>query len=157
MAIDRHGRTTPSGPEAVADSVRRVAARDDRRRQPSVLRYALLVLGVQIIVLAAPSLLFLDRTAASPHDARHIGAFATAYGTGLLLVARRPARARTMLAVGQVLVAALALSAMVDVIDQTVSLTDEFLHLPEVLALVVLWMMSRDNLAPDSSSSRQRD
>ena len=157
MAHDQRGPTAPSGPRAVADSVLRAAARDDRRQQSSVLRYALLVLGVQIIVLAAPSLLFLDRNVESPHDARHIGAFATAYGVGLVLVARRPARARTMLGVGQVLVAALALSAMVDVIDQTVSLTNEFLHLPEVLALVVLWMMSRDNLAPDSSSSRQRD
>ncbi|MEZ5244526.1 MAG: hypothetical protein R2707_05455 [Acidimicrobiales bacterium] len=151
--LEGRGPITAMGPGTLAASVRRAAVREDQSRHDTILRYALVLFGLQIIVLAAPALLFVDTTSTTPHDARHLGAFATAYGVGLLLVARRPARARTMLGVGQVLVAALALSAIIDVIDRTVSLTTEFLHLPEVLALVVLWMMSRDNASANLESS----
>ncbi|MEZ5165044.1 MAG: hypothetical protein R2695_00635 [Acidimicrobiales bacterium] len=80
------------------------------------------------------------------HDERHIGAFATAYAVGLAMVARRPARAGTMFIVGCALVIALALSTLVDVIEGSVTPTGEAVHVPEVLSLLVLWMLSTPDL-----------
>lgn len=131
----------------LATVVRRHAARIDRDRQHRALRYALIVLGVQIILLSARPL-FIGDSGSSPHDVRHTAAFATAFGVGLLLVARRPARARTMLSVGQVIVAGLVLSALFDIADQTVTIENELFHLPEVAAVVVLWMLVNLDTAP---------
>lgn len=148
-------RPAPTDTPAVdiAAAVGRRAARDDRHefdRTPwgRALRFVLAGLAIQILVLAAPAMLWLDDGASSPHDARHTGSFAAAFAVGLLLVARRPARARTMLTVGQVLLAGIALSTTIDLLDGTVSITDELFHLPEVVAVVVLWQMARLNATP---------
>ena len=76
----------------------------------SIVRALLAVVAVEIIVVSVPALLG-DEQATSPHAARHLGAFAVAYGVGLLVVVARPARARTMLPVAAVLAGALVISA----------------------------------------------
>jgi predicted anti-sigma-YlaC factor YlaD len=140
--------------EDLATMLRRQAARLDRQRHPGILRYLLALLGAQIVVFAVPALATGGPSGAH-HDVRHIGAFAAAYGMGLVAVALRPARARTMLAVGQVLVLALVVSAIVDVADGSVSLLAELAHLPELASVLVLWLLV-DRGTPIRSLSRRR-
>ena len=101
----------------------------------------LALVAVQIIVLSAPASVWGNEWGTSPHGARHLGAFTTAYAVGLLVVVVRPARARTMLSVAEVLVAALVLSTVVDVIDGSIRLASEVAHLPELLSLAGLWLL----------------
>ena len=76
------------------------------------------------------------------HAARHLGAFTAAYGVGLLVVAVRPARARTMLPVAAVLAGALVITALVDLLDGRIPLVGEAQHLPEVLSVVLVWLLA---------------
>ena len=75
-------------------------------------------------------------------DSRHLGAFTAAYGVGLLVVAIRPARARTMLPVAAVLAGALLITAVVDMLNGHVPLVGEVQHLPELLSVVLVWLLA---------------
>lgn len=128
---------------AVPDISRNVVAnvaREDRRRSSPAIRWLLAVIAVQIIVLAVPDFL---AGGSSSHSLRHVGAFSMAYAVGLLGVVVRPARARTMLGVAVVLVAALAATTAVDVFRGNVSLPTETVHLLEVGSAVLLWVLTR--------------
>ena len=126
-------------PDLSRDVVQRTA-QDDRRRTVPVIRWLLGLVAVQIIVLAIPDLVS-DQPDA--HSLRHLGAFSVAYAVGLLVVVARPARARTMLSVAVVLVAALAVTTAVDVIQGRVPLVNETVHLLEVCSAVFLWILAR--------------
>jgi hypothetical protein len=121
--------------------VTRAAAVADRASAPTVLRALLAVVAVEIVVVSVPALLG-DEQATSTHAARHLGAFAVAYGAGLLVVVARPARARTMLPVAAVLAGALVITSVVDLAQRRIPLVDEAAHLPELVSVVLIWLIA---------------
>ena len=138
--------------------VSRDAARADRASTSSIVRALLAVVAVEIIVVSVPALLG-DRQATSTHAARHLGAFAVAYGVGLLVVVARPARARTMLPVAAVLAGALVITSVVDLSQRRIPLVDEAAHLPEVVSVVLVWLIavpSRRSLDGHGRGARHR-
>ena len=113
-AADAHRAQRVGVAPAVPDLSRRVrkaVALADRASRWSVVRALLVVVAVQIIGFSLPALIFGDEHETAAHAARHLGAFTAAYGVGLLVVAVRPARARTMLPVAVVLAGALVITA----------------------------------------------
>lgn len=112
----------------------------DRASRWSIVRVVLGVVAVQIVVLAVPDLVRTSGTAA--HESRHLGAFSVAYAVGLAMVVLRPARARTMLPVAAVLAGAIAITAVIDVVDGRVPLLDESLHLPELISVGLVWALA---------------
>ena len=79
---------------------------------------------------------------AGGHEARHLGAFSIAYAVALLVVAVRPARARTVLPVAAVLAGALFVTAVVDLATGTVPFINETLHIPELLSVLLVWLLA---------------
>lgn len=144
-AIDGSRRrltVTPAAP--MPDLSRRVAKTNallDRASKWSIVRVLLIVVAVEIIVLAAPALV-LGEGEARAHDARHLGAFSIAYAVALLVAAVRPARARTVLPVAAVLAGALAVTAMIDMVRGKVPLTSEASHLPELISVVLVYLLA---------------
>jgi predicted anti-sigma-YlaC factor YlaD len=122
--------------------VRKAVALADRASRWSVVRALLVVVAVQIIGFSLPALIFGDEQETATHAARHLGAFTAAYGVGLLVVAIRPARARTMLPVAVVLAGALLITAVVDMANGHVPLVGEVQHLPELLSVVLVWLLA---------------
>ncbi len=127
------------------DMPRRVArstAIADRASRWSVLRIVLAVVALEIIALSLPDLLVSSRDDSARHAARHLGAFTVAYGAALLVVVARPARARAMLPVSAVLAGALAITAVVDVASRRIPLLGETQHVPEMLSVLLIWLMT---------------
>jgi predicted anti-sigma-YlaC factor YlaD len=112
----------------------------DRAGRWIVVRALLALMAILIIFRAAPALIWADP---SSHGARHLGAFSTAYAVNLLVVVVRPARARTVLPVAQVLGAALLLSAVVDVVSSRTGAFSEFGHVPDLVSVVLVWLVAR--------------
>lgn len=142
-ASHRRQRIAPA-PD-IPDLARPVAgavAAADRAGRWSIVRALLTVVAVEIIVFSLPALVLGDGRDTSAHAARHLGAFTAAYGVGLLVVAIRPARARTMLPVAAVLAGALVITAVVDLVEGRVPLLGETLHVPEVLSVVFVWLLA---------------
>ncbi len=133
--------TAPTVPD-VSRHVRKAVAVADRAGRWSIVRALLIVVAVQIVAFSLPALVLGDEQDTSSHAARHLGAFTAAYGVGLLVVAVRPARARAMLPVAAVLAGALVITAIVDLTDGRVPLVDEAQHLPEVLSVVLVWLLA---------------
>lgn len=141
---DRRRRRVGAAPEIqdLSRRVRTAVAVADRAGNWGVARALLVVVAVQIIGFSLPALVWGDEQDTSSHAARHLGAFTAAYGVGLLVVAVRPARARTMLPVAAVLAGALVITAVVDLVEGRVPLVGEALHLPEVLSVVLVWLLA---------------
>ena len=99
-------------------------------------------MAIEIIALSLPALVLGDEADTSAHGARHLGAFTVAYGVGLLVVAARPARARTMLPVAAVLAGALLITALVDLANGRIPLVGEARHLPEIASVVLVWLLA---------------
>lgn len=133
--------------------VRKLAALADRAGRWSIVRVLLTVVAIQIIATSLPALVMGDEQDTATHAARHLGAFTAAYGVGLLVVAVRPARARTMLPVAAVLAGALVITAVVDLVNGRIPLVSEAQHLPEVLSVVLVWLLAVP--APRRSPQRQ--
>jgi predicted anti-sigma-YlaC factor YlaD len=131
----------PSPPPDLPARVVRAAVVADRSSTPTVVRALLAVVAIEIIVVSVPALLG-DERATSTHAARHLGAFAVAYGVGLLVVVARPARARTMLPVAAVLAGALVITSVVDLAQRRIPLVDEAAHVPEVVSVVLIWLIA---------------
>ena len=110
---------------------------------------------MEIIVVSIPPLLG-DERATSPHAARHLGAFAVAYGVGLLVVVARPARARTMLPVAIVVAAALVIGAVVDLAQRRIPLVEEAAHLPEVVSVGLVWLLAAPSRRPAIGAASAR-
>lgn len=126
----------------LAPRVVKLNAVADRAGRWGAVRAGLAVVALQIIGLSLPALVLGDEASTSAHGARHLGAFSVAYGVGLLVVAVRPARARAMLPVAQVLAGALLVGAVVDILDGNVPLVGEVTHLPELVSVVLVWLLS---------------
>lgn len=145
-------RPTKEQPEAeVVDLAGRVvrSVRAADREGVGIPRALLGVVAVQIIGFAFVDLL---ATGSDAHGSRHLGAFAIAYAVGLLGVVWRPARARTMLPVAVVLVAALTITAIVDIVRGDAPLVGEALHLSELVSVGVIWWMTVRS-GPDGRAS----
>jgi len=138
--IQRVG-VAPAVPD-LSRRVRKAVALADRASRWSLVRALLVVVAVQIIGFSLPALIFGDEHETATHAARHLGAFTAAYGVGLLVVAIRPARARTMLPVAAVLAGALLITAVVDMLNGHVPLVGEVQHLPELLSVVLVWLLA---------------
>jgi predicted anti-sigma-YlaC factor YlaD len=126
----------------LAPAVVREAKIADRRSVWGVLRLGLAVTAVQIIVLSTPALVLGDEAGADRHEARHLGSFAVAYAVGLLVVAFRPAKARSMLPLTLALSGALVVTAVVDMISGRTPAVAEITHLPEVASMVFMWLLA---------------
>jgi predicted anti-sigma-YlaC factor YlaD len=122
--------------------VRRAVALADRAARWSIVRALLVVVAVQIVAFSLPALVLGDEQDTGSHAARHLGAFTVAYGVGLLVVAVRPARARAMLPVAAVLAGTLLITAVVDLVDGRIPLVGEAQHLPELLSVVLVWLLA---------------
>lgn len=132
----------------------RAARLADRGSVWWVLRLGLGVVAVQVMVLSTPAL-FLGHSAGSDaHAARHLGSFAVAYAIGLLVVSLRPAKARGMLPLAAALAGCLAITAVIDVIEGHVPAVTEIHHVPEVIGLVLVWMMAIPQRLPRSAPRR---
>jgi predicted anti-sigma-YlaC factor YlaD len=150
----RRPRPVPTPPPELARRVSRLAAAADRAATWSIVRALLAVVAVEIIVVSIPALLGNER-ATSTHAARHLGAFAVAYGVGLLVVVARPARARTMLPVAAVLAGALVITSLVDLAQRRVPLIDEATHLPEIVSVVLVWLIAGPARRPRDAAGEQ--
>jgi hypothetical protein len=115
----------------------------DRAGRSWVLRALLALVAVEIIVVSVPALLGEGHDHGSIHEARHLGAFSVAYAVALLLVVVRPARARAILPVTIVLACALLITAAIDVGEGHVPLVGEAAHIPELVSVALVWVLSR--------------
>jgi hypothetical protein len=61
----------------------------------------------------------------------------------LFVTAIRPARARTALPVSVVLAAAIGITALSDLIQGKIPLVGEALHVPELLSVILVWLLAR--------------
>ena len=122
--------------------VRTAVAAADRARQHAAVRGLLTAVAMLIIALSLRALVLGDEHDTGSHAARHLGAFSAAYGVGLLVLAVRPARARTMLPVAAVLAGALMITATVDLLQGRIPLVGEAQHIPEVLSVVLVWLLT---------------
>jgi predicted anti-sigma-YlaC factor YlaD len=110
--------------------------------------------GGQIIVFSAPALLLGHSQGSDEHAARHLGSFAVAYAIGLIVVALRPAKARGMLPLTAALAGCLAVTAVIDVAQGRTPALTEVRHIPEVLGLILVWVMAMPKRLPTDSSRR---
>ena len=121
--------------------VTKLNALADRASHWSIVRALLVVVAIEVIAFAAPGLV-LGSGDASAHEARHLGAFSVAYGIALLVVAVRPARARTVLPVAAFLALALVITAGVDLARGSIPFDGEIGHLPEIVSVVLVWLLA---------------
>ena len=128
-------------------------------------RVVLAVCSLEVIVFSIRDLFAASGT--EGHTLRHLGAFSIAFGAALVVVVVRPARARMMLPVAVVLALALLVTAIVDMVAGRVPLLTEARHIPELLSVLLLWLMAvparrptRENrlrLVGESNPSHLRD
>lgn len=144
-AIDGSRRRTVVRPAtAMPDMSRRVSkmnALADRAGRWKIARALLVLVALEIIIVSLPELIAGDGDGSS-HEARHLGAFTIAYGVALLVVALRPARARTVLPVAAVLAGALLITAVVDLARGAVPLVGETTHVPEMISVILVWLLA---------------
>ncbi|MCU1395603.1 MAG: hypothetical protein JWM34_4031 [Ilumatobacteraceae bacterium] len=126
---------------------------EDRNSVWWVLRLGLGVVAVQVFVLSAPALFLGHSSGSDAHAARHLGSFAVAYAIGLLVVALRPAKARGMLPLAAALAGCLAITAVIDVIEGRVPAVTEIHHLPEIVGLILVWVLAMPKRMPSGASS----
>jgi predicted anti-sigma-YlaC factor YlaD len=130
-------------PADEASRISRLVAKADRDSSSETVRYFLGAVAVSIILLALPELFASEASGAAAHADRHLGSFSAAYGVLLLVTAVRPARARTALPVSVVLAAAIGITAISDLIRGKIPLVGEVLHAPELLSVILVWLLAR--------------
>jgi hypothetical protein len=130
----------------------RLASRQGSGRW-QLLRGLLLLVAISEIVFAVNDLL----TAHDEHHghlARHLAAFAFAYGVGLAAVALRPERARAFLPLMVALAGAMVLGAIVDVLRHDTPIVGELQHTVEVAGLILVWLIAaRKGWLPENPPS----
>ena len=132
-----------------------MTARRTRRAEViSPARWALFVVALTQLVLAAPALLLGEDSGATVHVARELGAFDLALAVGLLLAAWQPARAWGLLPVVAALALVMAGTAVLDVLRGTASGFGEAHHVLDVAGLVLLWLVAREERSPARAHAR---
>jgi hypothetical protein len=122
--------------------ITKMNAAADRASSWGFARLLLAVVAVEVIALSLHELVVGADTEEATHAARHLGSFSLAYGVMLVLVVMRPARARTALPVAMVVAGALVITAIVDLATGSIPLIDEALHIPEVVSVVLIWLLA---------------
>jgi RNA polymerase sigma-70 factor (ECF subfamily) len=130
----------------LARNVAKLNAVADRASRWWVMRGLLGLVAVVIMVVSVPALF--GEEGPSVHESRHVGAFSVAYAAALLLVVIRPARARAIFPVTLVLAAALFITAVIDVVEGHVPLVDETAHVPELVSVLLVWLLARPQPDP---------
>ena len=128
------------------DLSRRVAklnAIAERASRWGIVRVLLAIVAIEVLVISMPALLFGEEDSTSAHTARHLGAFTVAYAVTLLIVVIRPARARSIFPVTMVLAGAIVVSAIIDTAQGRVPLIGETLHIPELMSVLLVWLLAR--------------
>jgi predicted anti-sigma-YlaC factor YlaD len=119
------------------------AARAPRPEPVSTARWALFVVALTQLVLAAPALLLGEDAGATIHVARELGSFDVALAFGLLVAAWQPARAWGLLPVAAALGLVMGATAVLDVVDGTASSLGEAHHLLDLAGVALLWLVAR--------------
>ena len=107
-------------------------------------RWALFVVALTQLVLAAPALLLGEDSGATVHVARELGSFDLALAVGLLVAAWQPARAWGLLPVVAALALVMAGTAVIDVVRGTASGFGEAHHVLDLAGLALLWLVARE-------------
>lgn len=120
------------------------------RRSPladvvSPARWALFVVALTQLVLAAPALLLGEDSGATVHVARELGSFDVALAIGLLVAAWQPARAWGLLPVVAALAFVMGGTAVLDVAHGTASSLGEVHHLLDLAGVALLWWVARND------------
>jgi predicted anti-sigma-YlaC factor YlaD len=110
-------------------------------------RWALFVVALTQLVLAAPALLLGEDAGATVHVARELGSFDVALAIGLLVAAWQPARAWGLLPVIAALGLVMAGTAVVDVARGTATGFGESHHVLDLAGLALLWLVARQEQA----------
>jgi len=118
------------------------------RQEISPARWALFVVALTQLVLAAPALLLGEDAGATVHVARELGSFDVALAVGLLVAAWQPARAWGLLPVIAALALVMAGTALVDVVRGTATGFGEAHHVLDLAGLALLWWVAREEQAP---------
>jgi predicted anti-sigma-YlaC factor YlaD len=147
-------RPAPGMPD-LSRRVSKLNAIADRTSRWGLIRGLLALVALEIFVVALPALLLGEEDATSAHAARHLGAFSVAYAVALVVVVIRPARARSILPVTAVLAGALVITAAIDIGEGNIPLLSETAHLPEILSVVLVWLLARP--VPDPGQTRAVD
>lgn len=124
-----------------APTPRRAVARTE---PVSVARWALFVVALSQLVLAAPALILGEGSGATVHAARELGAFDVALAVGLLLAAWQPARAWGLFPVVAALALVLGGTAVLDVVRGTATSLGEVHHLLDLAGVAVLWLVAHE-------------
>jgi predicted anti-sigma-YlaC factor YlaD len=119
----------------------RAPARYDERTD--VLRVTLAVIGLIQLAMSIPALVLGDDAGMSIHMARHLGSFSVALAVALLVVAWRPAKASSLLPVLSVLVLCVVATSVLDVWQGRSTPGAEVGHVPELIGLLVVWLLAR--------------
>jgi predicted anti-sigma-YlaC factor YlaD len=132
----------PAVPDLTASILASIGS--DRRPHPAherALRITLAVVGLVMIVAAAPALVLGDDAGLSVHAARHVGSFDLALAVGFLFAAWRPSRVPGLLPVVTALVACLVGTSLLDVFDGRTGAITETQHAVEVVGLAAAWLL----------------
>lgn len=151
-------RAADEVPDLSATIVAAAARRPASGRSPfgeriSVARWALFVVALTQLVLAAPALVLGEDAGATVHVARELGSFDVALAVGLLVAAWQPARAWGLLPVAAALGLVMAGTAILDVADGTASTFGEAHHLLDLAGVALLWLVARARAVPGSRSA----
>lgn len=130
------------------------ARRAWHREVISPARWALFVVALTQLVLAAPALLLGEDSGATVHVARELGSFDLALAVGLLVAAWQPARAWGLLPVVAALALVMAGTAVIDVVRGTASGFGEAHHVLDLAGLVLLWLVAREEGRPARHQGR---
>jgi predicted anti-sigma-YlaC factor YlaD len=130
---------------AAAPDFGRRRSLSDRLATWSGARIVLASLGVALLVLALPTMVFHTTGGQELHHlTRELAAFQVALGGGFLLAARDPNRTAGLLPVAAMLVAAMVTIALVDLGHGHAPTMAEGQHVLEVIGVALLWKVDRD-------------
>jgi predicted anti-sigma-YlaC factor YlaD len=139
--------------ELIPDLTPQILAAAPAGRRPSLVteristaRWALFVVALTQLLLAAPALLLGEDAGATVHVARELGAFDVALAVGFLVAAWQPARAWGLLPVAAALGFVMAVTSLVDLVGGTATTLGEAHHLLDLSGLVLLWLVAREPL-----------
>jgi predicted anti-sigma-YlaC factor YlaD len=154
MVRVREAEAVPDLTGAILGSHPVPARRAWRSEVISPARWALFVVALTQLVLAAPALLLGEDAGATVHVARELGSFDVALAIGLLVAAWQPARAWGLLPVIAALALVMAGTAVIDVVRGTASGFGEAHHVLDLAGLVLLWLVAREERGPARNQGR---
>ncbi|MET0901777.1 MAG: zf-HC2 domain-containing protein [Acidimicrobiales bacterium] len=144
MVRVREAEPVPDLTAAILGTPAASPRRRPRREAISPARWALFVVALSQLILAAPALLLGEDAGATVHVARELGSFDVALAVGLLVAAWQPARAWGLLPVIAALGLVMAGTAVVDVVRGTASGLGEAHHVLDLAGLALLWWVARE-------------